>query len=391
MAEIDRILDLLEPSSEIIKKGRERQEAIWEKRKPDYIPILLGHTREKSPGLTHERRLKLAEHHLIGGINVPEFDDFPHYNFKEQFYNKEQMLAEALWEIISWDRSRSDAQLAIRSNHGVGIVASIFGLEIEVREDSMPWVKNYLPKEKIVDFELPDIRKAGLIPRVIEHTEYLKEKLEGKARVYLPDTQGPFSIAHLVRGNDIFTDIYDDPDFVHHLMNLSTQAYIQVTKLFKTIVDEPLNSGYHGSLYMAGGGVRLCDDTSILLPPDKFREFSLPYLRRALEPFGGGWVHFCGDGKHLLDEYLNTEEVKAINLGNPEMYDYAETMAKLLKKDKFYYGSWPRLKTESVRDYFLRILEPLKEVKKGLIFRPTGKGDWPHPKESMEIWHSLQN
>ena len=70
----------------------------------------------------------------------------------------------------------------------------------------------------------------------------------------------------------------------------------RVTQRLREVIGEELTSGYHGTLYMAEGGVRLCDCDSTLLSPQLFAEFSLPYLKEALEPFGGGWLHICGDG-----------------------------------------------------------------------------------------------
>ncbi len=40
--QIDKILTLFEPDVEAIKKGKQRQEAIWRGDEPDYLPILIG-------------------------------------------------------------------------------------------------------------------------------------------------------------------------------------------------------------------------------------------------------------------------------------------------------------------------------------------------------------
>ncbi len=63
----------------------------------------------------YDWELKFAHGGLVGGEEVPEFDLFPHYDLKEQFYDKKKMLAEYVWELIGWARSKIDAQLSIRS------------------------------------------------------------------------------------------------------------------------------------------------------------------------------------------------------------------------------------------------------------------------------------
>lgn len=366
---IGDVLKLLRADLRILEKGKERHSKIWRNEDPDFLPIIL------SAG------------------SLPERQNFPRYNMKEQFYDKEKMLIEHLWVLIVQCRANSDGQLSVRANLGTGFIPSIFGLNVSIFEDKMPWIEKHLTKEEIINFEFPrDIKNCGLIPRALEYIEYFKEKIEGKIPVYLSDTQGPFDIAHLVRGEDIFTDIYDDPKFVHRLMELSTMAYIKVTKVLKEAVGEELNRGYHGQMYMGNGGVRVCEDSTTLLSPSLVKEFVIPYTKKALEPFGGGWIHFCGNGNHMLDLFLELEDVKGVNFGNPEMHNYDQVMEKLLDRGKFYYGGWPKSNAEGVRDYFKRILKPLKGIRKSLIFTPCGgkEEDWHNPDNVITLWHSLQ-
>ena len=204
-----------------------------------------------------------------------------------QFFEKEKMLVEQLWSALTANRGESDSQISIRANLGTGFIPTVFGLEETVTEDKMPWLKEHLTKEEILNFSLPeDISNSGLMPRAIGYINYYKDILPPDIHIYLPDTQGPLDIAHLIRGNQIFTDFYDDPEFVHRLMQLSTEAYIKVSLLMKRTIGEKCNSGYHGGLYMAGGGVRMCEDTTTLLSPEIVKEFVSPYISKALKPFG---------------------------------------------------------------------------------------------------------
>ena len=392
--DVDRIIELLEVNCDIIEKGRQRQEAVWKGQEPDYLPVLMGGTRTYPSDVNDayfKRSVMFAEHEISVGVDIPEEKNRILYNFREMYFNKEKMLTEFLWELIGISRSRSDSQLSIRSNHGLGLIGGIFGLEYGVPEDNAPWMIGRLSKEEVNNFDIPDLRKVKIISQAIEFTRYFQDMLKDKAHVFLPSTLGPFLIAHAVRGTDIFTDMYDDPEFVHRLMEISTQVYIELTKLFKEVIGEELTSGYHGTLYMAEGGVRLCDCDSTLLSPQLFAEFSLPYLKEALEPFGGGWLHICGDGNHLIDMYLDVEGIRGINFGNTEFWDYDEVMPRFIKKGKFLYGGYYRQKDEDLRSYFERMLKPLEGRKKGLIFIPRRENmSHEDPQECMELWHSLQ-
>lgn len=365
--EIKKILELFSIDRKRISLGAKRQEDIWLNKEPDFVPIILE------------------------GI-IPERYSFTQYNMGEQFFDKEKMLIEQLWSALAMARGASDSQISIRANLGVGFVPTIFGLEQTVTEYEMPWLKEHLSKEELFNLNLPnDIARSGLISQAIEYSNYYKDVLPSYIHIYLPDTQGPLDIAHLVRGNEIFSDFYDDPKFIHKLMELSTEAYIKVSLLMKEIIGEPYDSGYHTSLYMAKGGVRICEDTTTLLSPKIVEEFVIPYIAKALKPFGGGWLHFCGRGDHLLDMFLNIEEVKGINLGNPEMYNLEEVLAKVREKGKFYFGNWPRGKEETLEEYFRKVITALKGEKRSLIFIPIiYEGDPSDRKKIVDLWHSLQ-
>ncbi len=366
---LDKVLNLLGAEQAPLQSQRRRQAAVWRGEKLDYLPLLLA------GGSTLERK------------------NFPSYNLKEQFFDKEKMLYEQAWAALSTVRAGGDALPSVRANLGTGFLASVFGLEEEVFADKMPWLKEHLRKEEIKKLSvegLNPISEKDLISRAKEYMGFFKEKLDEKASVYIPDTQGPFDLAHLIRGDEIFTDLYDDPDFAHHLMELSTYVYIAATKYLKKVVDEPLNTGHHGnSLYMGNCGVRCCEDTTTLLSPDLVKKFVAPYIKKALAPFGGGWIHFCGKGNHLLDIFLEIPEVKGINFGNPENYDPAEILPKLESKGKIYYGSFPRKEKEGMEEYFVRLLKPLH--KKGTFLLGFSLPEGEESSSVLSLWHSVQD
>ena len=360
---VDAILALLEPDPERLRKGRERMGDIWWNREPDGLPL------------------------LAGAGAVPEREHYPHHTLEEQFYDKEKMLAEHLWGMIGTARGTGDGQPSIRANLGVGFIPSLFGLKSKfIQPNQMPWVMGHLSREEIAHLGVPDVRSAGLMPKALETISYFREKLDGKASVYLSDTQGPFDIAHLLRGHDLYYDVYDDPEFVHQLMDVVTETYIEASKVMKAAIGEPLDEGVHGELIMEHGGVRVCDDSSINLSDAMFREFVQPYMARALKPFGGGWYHFCGKAHHLLHSMLDIEGVRGINFGNPELYDFAEVLPEVLKRGQFYVGTIPPEKGENAAAYRDRIAGYLDGARKGLILQSLAVGQGESAREAVEIW-----
>jgi len=109
------------------------------------------------------------------------------------------------------------------------------------------------------------MEEKGLLPMVSEFMIFFKQKLDNKAQPYLPNMAGPFDLAYLLRGNDIFIDMYDNPSSVFKILEKTTEAFIEANIFFKEIFDEPLASGVYDAVYMANGGVRVTEDSSVLL------------------------------------------------------------------------------------------------------------------------------
>jgi hypothetical protein len=282
------------------------------------------------------------------------------------------MLYGHLEEIELCAQNTFDALLCLRPNFGTIFIPAMFGVEYKVPKDSFAWINSHLSKEEIKRGKLPDVDKTDLMKRVIEYIQFFKEKLPEWIQVYLPDTLGPFEIAHSVYGHDIFYEIYDDPKFVHYLLGLCTELYIQVTEKLKKVIGEERESCYHGhalvrGIYMRNGGVRISEDSATLLSPEHIDEFVIPYDKKALRAFGGGFVHYCGKHEYLLEAYLQLEEVRAINLGNPEMYKFNPTMQKFLNYGKCYFGLWPKKDKETLEEYIRRMKEVTDSGTRGLI------------------------
>jgi hypothetical protein len=176
--------------------------------------------------------------------------------------------------------------------------------------------------------------------------------------VYPLDLQDAIDVAHLVYGDSFFYDLYDDPPFINHLLDLSCTAIeLGVTECLKVIPGSEKVITHYNQLAMprSGGGIKFSEDTSTLLSPDHIAEFTIPSLKRQLEFTGGGYVHFCGYNTHLLDACLSTEKVRGVNFGNPEKYDMEDVLRRLAKAGKVFYGNIPMKNDEDYKTYFTRL------------------------------------
>lgn len=367
---LEELQEVRRPGSE--KIGRERISAIYEGKKSDYVPILVD-----TPA------------HFI--------DYTVDYSLKEQFFSKEKMLYAALKRMIEAARIDCDGQLCLRANLGTVLMPSLFGLNPVVMEDNQPWCKEHLSKEEILHFHIPDdLSRVGLMPKALDYTVYFKETVGDLAHIYLPDTQGPFAIAHLIFGDDIFTEIYDDPEFVHHLLGLTTEMFIRATEVLKEALGEARDSGYHGhgmsyGIYMSKGGTRISDDTPVLLSPQHIKEFVPAYDSQILTSFSGGWIHYCGYNMSLMEEIMSMNEIRGINLGNPEKWGPKEFMKMILDHGKFYFGSWKRNDNESLSSYFRRIIGYLDDRRGLILLLEPANLRMGEVKHAVSVWRKIQD
>jgi len=320
-----------------IELAKQRQTAVWRGEKPDKWPIIWG-----------------------GWELTPEQETIPNPNYREAFYDSNLMLCSQIRNVCVAANSDSDVVPSIRANMGTGIILACLGLEQEVFTDKMPWVKKHLTKAEITKIELDDIVCRGSFELGMKHMRRFREIIGDTISIYCMDHQGPFDLAHLLLGDDIFLEIYDDPTFVNHLLTLCVELSIKTITWMKEFTGESTNNIHHSnSLYAENMGIRICEDTTAIVGPDTINNIIMPHTRRLARHFGGAWAHYCGRNDHLTEALCRIPEIRGINFGHVpgHVYDhpFEEDMQRCLDNKKVYYGNWPRFKNETGRQYLQRL------------------------------------
>ncbi|HOS44772.1 MAG TPA: hypothetical protein PK794_13870, partial [Armatimonadota bacterium] len=254
---LDDLLAMLEPDPRALEDGRRRMADVWHDRPTDSLPILFG-----AP----------APEGVSGGGDM-----------RRHFEDDAQMLYDAVVGLLGVARAGSDMQLTIRADTGTGTFATVAGCELLPSEYALPWT-THLTREALQAFhpEEMTLAEAGVMPRVKRLYAYFREALPDDVHPFCADSQSPYDLAHLLYGDPIFYDMYDDPDFVHELLRKTTYLYVECTTLIKAWMNEPLDGGYHWGMAVANGGTRSCEDTATLLNAEAIAEFVHPYRSRGL-------------------------------------------------------------------------------------------------------------
>jgi hypothetical protein len=335
--EINQAIQLIKENKEAFRRAITLQEKVWNGEKVEIQPLLLS--------CQPDENINLA---------------LPLYDFEEIHYDKQKMFASQIRASMSAVFGGAQAVPSVRANMGCGIFATLFGVKQELFKDKMPWVREHLSKDQIARMEPSDLKISDDFKMGLEHMAYMAHRLEGTGcMVYPMDLQGPFDIAHLVYGDAIFYDLYDDPEFIHHLLELACQAiFMGMEECLKVLPDSDKYLAHYNGLVIPRsiGGIKTSEDTSTLLSKDHINEFIIPYLKKVLSMYGGGYVHYCGKNPHLFESIIGMPEVKGINFGNPEKHDMEYILKRCAENGKIFYGSIPKRQEESARDYFLKYL-----------------------------------
>lgn len=340
--QIDLMIRYLQSNKEQYYAAVKKQVQFWNEETKDIPPLLLHQTDWPDIGFS-----PLA------------------FNYEEIQYDDQKML---YFGLVSALTSTGDSVPSVRANKGCGIYPNMLGVSSTYFTDKMPWVQEHLSKEQISAIEPDQIEFGDQFKRGLETMAYLADRLKDTGCfVYPLDLQGAVDTAHLVYGDDYFYDLYDDPSFIHHLMNCTVQGMIKGCDAVLQLMDETGNTKldqmsfipHYNDLVMSRskGGIKFSEDTTTLLNPDQIDEFSIPYLKQLLDYYGGGYVHYCGKNNHLYKKVMELSNVYGINFGNPEKHDMEEVLKECAKTGKVYYGGLSSAITgKDLAEYFEKCL-----------------------------------
>lgn len=203
-------------------------------------------------------------------------------------------------------RVKDDYIPMIRPEYGTYSMSSAFGVDFSsLLDDPSASIKPVLSRSDVEKLEKPDIKTAGILPRLFETFEFFLRNVPAGVRVGQANLQGHYNTAWFLRGHDLLLDLYDCPELVHHLLDVITDTYIAANRMQKDLLGE---DGYTAwTPYRGTTGVfstRITECSVQLISADMYREFVLPYDSRIAREFGPVHIHICGQSLHHVDGLL---------------------------------------------------------------------------------------
>lgn len=215
------------------------------------------------------------------GVSVAEYQHSP------------QLMAKG--QAAAWRKYGHDV---VNVGPGLTGIAEALGCTIGF-PDSTPYVAaSPVKAEADLDkIKVPHPYTDGRLPLFLEAAQLLAKEV-GDGPALSMTTAGPFTTAAHLRGTEAFLrDLRKNPDFVHRLLRVATDAIIAFARAAADV----------------GVRVTLADPTAsgTLIGAKQFREFALPYLKEVIaaviEATGGApGLHVCGNTSKIWQEMADT-------------------------------------------------------------------------------------
>ena len=222
--------------------------------------------------------------------------------------NPMQMLEAQLSAYTQHLLVEDDAVPTVRVNFGTGQPASAFGCALGMPTDDVPIAVSHAVKktEDIYQLKVPALSN-GIYPKVAQFTEVFRENLPEGMFIQHPDIQSAFNTAHLVRGNDILLDFYDDPEAVDFLLDVITDFMIPLTRHLKSMIEEPFEGWFFDWGAMWKGAARISNCSTHMISPELYKKHILGRDLRFLKELGGGRIHYCGAFPAVISSFMENQ------------------------------------------------------------------------------------
>lgn len=177
----------------------------------------------------------------------------------------------------------------------------------------------------------------------------------------------PSDLANALRGNQIFYDIYDEPEQVAKLLDFCADATVWLEKQLEGCV--PMCHGGRPIAYMwfEGNCCYLSEDNADLCAPAIYRQLYGPATQKVLDAVGGAYIHHHARGRHIHSEIAKLRGLRAVELswdpGCPRPIDMLEEVLE-------WTGNIP-LQTRCTAEDVYRTIDVLKKGRVSLMIDVT--------------------
>ncbi|MEW5911582.1 MAG: uroporphyrinogen decarboxylase family protein [Thermodesulfobacteriota bacterium] len=262
-----------------------------------------------------------AKEHIPLGVGF--YPDWWHKNYglsfgREYYYNPDyrvQMqgqMQQALYERFGdVGMGQKDPQPRPLITFGMVMLPAVFGCEVVYEDGALPWAMPLnLSQEACEKLTKPDLTTAEPMKEVLGQIEHLKSKY-GRV-VGDINVTGVQNLALKLRGEELYIDYFEEPEFCHRFLRFCSECIIDLWKLVYPLTGT-------GAMDVTP----MCDPKIFCVPNctveqisgDTYVQYGLPYdnlLAEACHPFG---IHHCGNLDPVAEHYAKVKNLVFVEAG----------------------------------------------------------------------------
>lgn len=201
-------------------------------------------------------------------------------------------------------RTLVEAHLTVAQDFDIDVVSVIadsyrecsdLGAEVAYPEDDLPHPLRplFVDLQDFSSYRLPEPLIGARMGDAVEGCHLFREKVNGEIPV-MGWVEGALAQANILVGDQrLLFSLYDQPAWVHDLLELCTEVEIAFAR---------------AQIQAGADIIGLGDAIASLVSPEMYREFALPYEQRifqAVHELGAiGRLHICGNTTRILADML---------------------------------------------------------------------------------------
>lgn len=163
------------------------------------------------------------------------------------------------------------------------------------------------------------------LSRVTGGITYLKELCGDRLLVKLRGADAPSDISNALRGNDLFYDVYDDPDAVREMADFCADAmkfYFSCQQKAAGKVSDGYLTGF--DIWLPGNSVgQISEDASCMLSREMYRDLFFDALERSVSGYDNVMLHTHSLGEKHLPTFAGIKNISVIEISNDPNADRA--------------------------------------------------------------------
>jgi hypothetical protein len=197
--------------------------------------------------------------------------------------------------------------------YGIGYIASCFGSEYVWNKGQSPSVvQRFKTVGDILNSDYTPLHQTKIGKHILEMEEYFLDKTKGKIPMSFCDVQSPLNmLSYLLPINDLFLEIYDDPEGVAKAADLMAELLIEFLGKQRELIGANLASPGHGfASSRVFNGIGMSDDNSIMLQAEDYLELFGKADEKVGREFGGLVYHSCGNWESKIRMVKSLEGIR---------------------------------------------------------------------------------